>query len=55
MFGLIKKIFIAEMKFVGFGALVSSNPLKCVSTTNQECKVRPAIVNINNNEPLFYP
>ena len=22
---------------------------------NQECKVRPEIVNVNNNEPLFYP
>ena len=23
--------------------------------SNQECKVRPIIVNINSNEPLFYP
>ena len=22
---------------------------------NQECKVRTKIININNNEPLFYP
>ena len=22
---------------------------------NQECKVRPEIVNINSNEPSFYP
>ena len=22
---------------------------------NQECKVRPKIININRNEPLFYP
>ena len=22
---------------------------------NQECNVRPAVVNINSNEPLFYP
>ena len=22
---------------------------------NQECKVRPAIININSNEPFFYP
>ena len=22
---------------------------------NQECKVRPEIININSNEPLFYP
>ena len=33
----------------------SSIPLKCVSMSNQECKVRPAVLNINSNEPLFYP
>ena len=22
---------------------------------NQECKVRPKIVNVNNDEPVFYP
>ena len=22
---------------------------------NQECKVRPEIININNNKPSFYP
>ena len=37
------------MTFVGCGAL------KCVSMSNQECKVRPAIININSNEPLIYP
>ena len=23
--------------------------------SNQECKVRPEIVNINSNNPIFYP
>ena len=27
----------------------------CVSMNNQECKVRPEIININSNEPSFYP
>ena len=22
---------------------------------NQECKVRPTIINVNGNEPVFYP
>ena len=22
---------------------------------NQECKVKPKIINVNNNEPVFYP
>ena len=43
------------MTFVGCGTLISSKPLKCVSMNNQECNVRPAVVNINSNEPLFYP
>ena len=33
----------------------SCNALKCVSMNNQECKVRPEIIYINNNEPSFYP
>ena len=29
-------------------------PLKCISINNQECKVRPEIVNVNIDEPVFY-
>ena len=39
-----------------FGCNISSvDSLKCVSVNNQECKVRPEIININSSEPLFYP
>ena len=34
---------------------MSVNPLKCVSMNNQECKVRPKIVNVNSDEPIFFP
>ena len=34
---------------------LKSNALKCVSMSNQECKVRAVIMNINRNKPLFYP
>ena len=30
------------------------NVLKCVLMNNQECKIRPQIININRNEPSFY-
>ena len=53
MFKFIKQIFVSAIMF--FGSLSSVNPLKCVSINNQECKVRPKIVNINSNEPIFYP
>ena len=52
MFGYIKKTFIAAIGFIGLNGHIA---LKCVSMNNQECRVRPAIVNINSNEPLFYP
>ena len=63
MFGFIKKVF-----FAGFlssvnpfsvtqlsATALSAAPLKCVSMTNQECKVGPEIVNVNKGDPLFFP
>ena len=40
--------------FFGYN-LSDVNPLECVSMNNQECKVRPEIVNVNSNESVFYP
>ena len=31
------------------------NSLECISMSTQECKARPKIVDVNNNEPVFYP
>ena len=36
-------------------SVVSTNPLSCISMNNQACKVRSEIININSNEPVFYP
>ena len=33
--------------------VLSANSLKCVSMNNQECKIRPEIINLNTNEPPF--
>ena len=50
----LNEIFVSVMMF--FGCNVSNvNPLKCVSMSNQECKIRPEIININSNKPSFYP
>ena len=38
-----------------FGSLSNVNPLECVSMKNEECKVRPEIVDVNSNGPIFYP
>ena len=37
-----------------FSSLSNVNLLECVSMNNQKFKVRPEIVNVNSNEPLFY-
>ena len=54
MFGFIKKVFVVAMTFINFN-LSNVNSLECVSMNNQECKTRPKLINVNNNEPVFYP
>ena len=51
IFRTVKKVF-----FVGLTMLSNfTNALDCISMKNQECEVRPEIININNNNPMFYP
>ena len=52
MFSFAKKVLV-----LGLTVLSSSitGALNCVSMNNQKCKVRPKIVDINSNSPLFYP
>ena len=38
-----------------FVNLSNVNSLECISMKNQECKVRPEIVNFNSSNPIFYP
>ena len=49
----IKKCFFTAMTSFSYNVL-NVNSLECVSMNNQECKIRPEIINININEPLFY-
>ena len=52
MFRFIKETFLTELAFLS--SLVSTTLLSCISMNNQACKVRPEIININSNEPVFY-
>ena len=54
MFEFVMEIFISPMMLFGSN-LSSINPLKCVLMSNLECKIRPEIVNVNSDEPTFYP
>ena len=43
MFGFIKKMFVAAKTFF------SCNALECFLMSNQECKIRLQIININSD------
>ena len=49
MFWFLNKCFFIAMIFF------SCNALECVSMNKQECWIRPEIINVNSNEPTFYP
>ena len=53
MFVFIKNVFHIGSLFLS--SLVDTTLLSCNSMNNRACKVRPEIVNINRNEPVFYP
>ena len=52
VFSFVKKVFV-------LGLTVLSNSitgaLNCVLMNNKKCKVRPKIICINSNSPMFYP
>ena len=53
-FRFIKKCFFTAITFINFDVL-NVYSLECVSMNNQECKIRTEIINLNNNEAIFYP
>ena len=53
MFRFVKQIIISAMML--FNRLLNVNPLECIAMKNQECKVNLEIVDINSNNPIFYP
>ena len=52
MWRFLKKTFAAITTLFG---LPYANSLNCISMNNQECKARSKIIDVNNNEPIFYP
>ena len=46
------------MFFIGLTILssfTSVNSLSCISMSNQPCKARLEMINVNSNNPIFYP
>ena len=56
IFRFVKKVFFLGLTILSnFRNALSATLLNCISMKNQECKVRPEIINVNSNEPVFYP
>ena len=53
MFGFIKKCFFTGLAFLSI--LTSVYLLRCISINNQECRIRPQIVNLNSKDSIFFP
>ena len=52
MFEFIKKAFTVIATFFNLSYV---NSLECASMSNQECKARPKVIDVNSNEHVFYP
>ena len=52
MWIIFKKAFAVIITFFN---LLYANSLEFISMNNQECKARPKIIDLNNNEPIFFP
>ena len=53
MFKFIKKVYFIGLTILS--SFTSVNSLSCISMSNQACKARPIIINVNSNNPEFYP
>ena len=53
MFEVVKKVLFTGLTILS--SLTSVNSLSCISMNNQECKVRPQIVNVNSDKTVLFP
>ena len=59
IFRFVKKVFFLRLtilsNFTKITTSLNAIPLNCISMKNQECKTRPQVINVNSNNPIFYP
>ena len=53
IFGFVKKVFFTRLTILS--SFTNVNSLSCISMSNQPCETRPEIINVNGNNPIFYP
>ena len=58
IFRFFKKVFFVGLTILSRFAKansLNSIPLSCISMSNQECKIRPQVVNVNWDQAVFFP
>ena len=53
IFRFVKKVFFVGLTILS--SFTNANSLSCISMNNQECKTRPQVINVNGDEPVFFP
>ena len=53
IFGFVKKVFFVGLTILS--GFTNANSLSCISMNNQECKTRTQVLNVNGDEPVFFP
>ena len=53
IFGFVKKVFFVGLTILS--GFTNANSLSYISLNNQECKTRPQVINVNGDEPVFFP
>ena len=53
IFEFIKKVFFGGSTILS--GFTNAHSLSCISMKNQERKTRPQVVNVNGDEPVFFP
>ena len=51
IFSFAKKVFVLRLTILSS----ITNALECISMKNKKCRVRPEIVNVSSNNPIFHP
>ena len=53
IFRLLKKVIFVGLTILWEFAI--ANSWSCISMSNQECKTRPQLVNVDGDEPVIFP
>ena len=53
IFRFVKKVFFLGLTILS--GFTKASSLSCISMNNQKYKARPQVINVNGDEPVFFP